>query len=400
LQPDQNLTELKISNNVLRLQRFPLRRKEPLRAWDSADEFLIHELGDILDLSTKRILIFNDSFGALSLGIALIRPDVEIINICDSYTSQKSLESNRSINGLEHLKISCFDSQSNDFDDIGHIDMVVMKVPKSLAYLQYQLDILSPFLAYESTSLIAGAMAKKIHSSTLKLFEDKCGPTRTSLAKKKARLIYCQPDVSQCNSSKEGTGFLKATSIQIPQFETPINIKSYPGVFSHGKLDHGTRFLVENIDQDLIRDAQDILDLGCGTGVLGITAGLLCPHSNISFVDEFYLSTESARINARENTSEEQYKRMRFSTTYCLDGFQDQSQDLILNNPPFHDAGAKTSHIAMDMFKASHATLRKSGRLIVVANRHLGYHIQLKRLFGNCKTLLGNSKFVILEAVR
>jgi 16S rRNA (guanine1207-N2)-methyltransferase len=38
------------------------------------------------------------------------------------------------------------------------------------------------------------------------------------------------------------------------------------------------------------------------------------------------------------------------------------------------------------------------GILHVVGNRHLGYHIKLKRLFGNCKTIASNGKFVILQA--
>jgi 16S rRNA (guanine1207-N2)-methyltransferase len=38
--------------------------------------------------------------------------------------------------------------------------------------------------------------------------------------------------------------------------------------------------------------------------------------------------------------------------------------------------------------------------LRVVGNRHLGYHLKLKKLFGNCETVAGNAKFVILKAVR
>lgn len=41
------------------------------------------------------------------------------------------------------------------------------------------------------TRIIAGAKARDIHTSTLELFEKVLGPTTTTLAWKKARLINC-----------------------------------------------------------------------------------------------------------------------------------------------------------------------------------------------------------------
>ncbi|MSE19572.1 23S rRNA (guanine(1835)-N(2))-methyltransferase, partial [Pantoea agglomerans] len=42
------------------------------------------------------------------------------------------------------------------------------------------------------TVILAAARAKEIHNSTLQLFEQIIGETKTSLAWKKARLIYSQ----------------------------------------------------------------------------------------------------------------------------------------------------------------------------------------------------------------
>lgn len=36
----------------------------------------------------------------------------------------------------------------------------------------------------------------------------------------------------------------------------------------------------------------------------------------------------------------------------------------------------------------------------MVGNRHLGYHVKLKRLFGNSELVAGDRKFVVLRAVR
>ncbi|MFD8963075.1 methyltransferase, partial [Streptomyces anulatus] len=38
--------------------------------------------------------------------------------------------------------------------------------------------------------------------------------------------------------------------------------------------------------------------------------------------------------------------------------------------------------------------------LWVVGNRHLSYHTHLRRIFGNCTTVAGDPKFVVLRAVK
>jgi 16S rRNA m(2)G 1207 methyltransferase (EC 2.1.1.52)/23S rRNA m(2)G-1835 methyltransferase (EC 2.1.1.52) len=68
---------------------------------------------------------------------------------------------------------------------------VLIKVPKTLAMLEYQLLRLREVVTPE-TRIIAAGKVKEIHNSTLGLFEQILGTTKTSLAWKKARLIYSQ----------------------------------------------------------------------------------------------------------------------------------------------------------------------------------------------------------------
>ncbi|MGW3746830.1 class I SAM-dependent methyltransferase, partial [Streptomyces sp. NPDC005146] len=76
------------------------------------------------------------------------------------------------------------------------------------------------------------------------------------------------------------------------------------------------------------------------------------------------------------------------------------SVDLVLNNPPFHSHQATTDATARTMFHGARTALRQGGELWVVGNRHLGYHTQLRRTFGNCTTVAGDPKFVVLRAVK
>jgi 16S rRNA (guanine1207-N2)-methyltransferase len=52
------------------------------------------------------------------------------------------------------------------------------------------------------------------------------------------------------------------------------------------------------------------------------------------------------------------------------------------------------------MFTGAHRALRPGGELWVVGNRHLGYHLKLRRLFGGCEVVAGHPKFVLLRATR
>jgi len=83
-----------------------------------------------------------------------------------------------------------------------------------------------------------------------------------------------------------------------------------------------------------------------------------------------------------------------------LEDFAPASADLVLCNPPFHQQQAVGDQIAKRFFKQVHTVLRPGGELWVIGNRHLGYHVTLKRLFGNADVVASNAKFVILRVVR
>jgi 16S rRNA (guanine1207-N2)-methyltransferase len=54
----------------------------------------------------------------------------------------------------------------------------------------------------------------------------------------------------------------------------------------------------------------------------------------------------------------------------------------------------------MRMFSDARDALRPGGELWVIGNRHLGYHVKLRRLFGNSELIASDPKFVVLRAVK
>ena len=91
---------------------------------------------------------------------------------------------------------------------------------------------------------------------------------------------------------------------------------------------------------------------------------------------------------------------MQFSVKDCLREVDDNSADLILNNPPFHQNNAVGDEVAWQMFNQSKSVLKHEGELWIIGNRHLGYHIKLKKIFNNCEVIATNKKFVILRSIK
>lgn len=376
------------------LQRFPLlgqgKKKQNLQAWDAADAYLLHHLADqkMLD-ENKRLLIVNDNFGGLSIPLHQYHPVV----MTDSYLAVQAIANNSDVNHIDEDIISIIDSLQDPAEALqGSADIVAIKIPKSLAMLEDQLHRIRSVIT-DSTKIIATGMTKNIHMSTMALFEKILGPTKTSLARKKARLIFCEFDKELVVAENPYPEKFK-TGYQLD--DDDIEILSHAGVFSRDKLDIGSRLFLENMPVD--ERYKTIVDLGCGNGVLGLMAAIKNPSAKIIFTDESYMAVESAIANFMSVFGET--REAEFLQTDCLQGVENDSASLILCNPPFHQNNAINDDVAWQMFTESKAALTNKGELWVIGNRHLGYHAKLKHLFGSCDVIASNKKFTLLRAVK
>jgi 23S rRNA (guanine1835-N2)-methyltransferase len=376
------MEKLTLPQGEFQLTRYPRRTREMLRAWDAADEYLLHHLHENqLPDAHSSVWILNDSFGALSLALADYRPWVS----SDSYLAHRGILENLQDNNLPAENIRLLSSLQSP---AGSFDLVLVKIPRNLALLEDQLHRIQPHLRAE-TLVIGAGMVKTIHTSTLDLWARLIGPTHTSLAKKKARLIFSQPDIEKKIgvSPYPGQYILEGTDYRI------IN---HANVFSRDSLDIGTRFFLEQIPRSA--NFHNIVDLGCGNGIVGLIAAERNPEAELTFVDESFMAIASAKINFHNAFGD--HRNAHFQVTDCLSGIPPNSADLVLNNPPFHRQGAVGDATAWQMFSQSRDVLVQGGELWLVGNRHLAYHTKLKRLFGNCKVIASNRKFVILKAAK
>jgi 23S rRNA (guanine1835-N2)-methyltransferase len=375
-------TQAQLGDNTFTLERFPLDQKNrSLQAWDSADEYLINHVSEHYP-DCRSLLILNDSFGALSCYFS--QQQLTVCSVNDSYISHQAAAYNLAANNIPSTQFSQLDSLSALPEDV---DLVIIKVPRTLGFLQYQLSELSEVLP-PGTPVIGSAKTKDVHNSTIKAFEQFIGETKTSLAVKKSRLI-----ISQAQGGYKAADFPVTWELEGTEFK----ITNHANVFSRDSLDIGARFFFNYLPQT--PKAKTIIDLGCGNGVVGLMTLSRCPNASVTFVDESYMAVESARLNVELNM-EEKYEQCKFIENDCLSGFARETADIVLCNPPFHQAQAVTDHIAWQMFKQAKDTLKEGGELRIIGNRHLDYHDKLNRMFGNCKLLGSNKKFVVLSATK
>jgi 16S rRNA G1207 methylase RsmC len=359
------------------LARFPMQNNTPLRAWDAADEYLLSHLDEHKLLAqSDKILIINDSFGALSLSLQ----QYSVQNWSDSFMSHQACLNNFQDNARVNTSRLIPSTEQPQ----GQFDVVLIKVPKTLALLEDFLIRLKAHI-HSDTNIIAAAMLKHLPKSALILFEKILGHSRTSLAKKKARLIFTRYEQTQTHlQSPYPSHYLESS--------TGLTLQHHANVFSKDKLDIGTRFLLQQFKH--LGNAEHIVDLGCGDGILGIMAQKQMPSASLNFIDESYMAIASAQYNYQQVFAD---KVANFTVSHALQKLQ-QPADLILCNPPFHQQHSISDFIAWQMFQQSQQQLKKGGELWIVGNRHLNYHSKLKKLFGNCRQIAANRKFTVLAA--
>ncbi|MFH9063504.1 methyltransferase [Streptomyces coeruleorubidus] len=367
------------------LTRFPEDPRDRLRAWDASDEYLLRYLAQEGVPLSGTVVVVGDRWGALVTALAEHRP----AQITDSHLTQEATRANLARHGVEPGAVRLLTTQD---PPPGRVDVLLVRVPKSLALLEDQLLRLAPAV-HAGTVVVGTGMVKEIHTSTLRLFERILGPTRTSLAEKKARLIFCTPD-----PALERPGSPWPYVYTLPDGIGPASgrtVVNHAGVFCADRLDIGTRFFLEHLPGG--GDGRRVVDLGCGNGVVGTAVALSDPAAEVLFVDESFQAVASAEATYKANGVP---GHAEFRVGDGLAGVPSDSVDLVLNNPPFHSHQATTDATAWRMFTGARRALRPGGELWVIGNRHLGYHVKLRKLFGNSRLVASDPKFVVLKAVK
>lgn len=359
--------------------------RSPLRAWDAADELALRHLASAG--ATGETVLVGDTWGALATALAETRPTVVI----DSYVAGRAIGANLRANGIDGALVHIA-TPSAALPE--RVDVAVLKVPKTIALLEHELHRLAPSL-HEGSVVVGAGMARHVHSSTIALFERIVGPTTTSRAEKKARLLHATVAADRPTVPSPWPQDVEVT----PPGGEPLTLVAHAGVFSSQHLDPGTALLLAHLPEPGAHHSA--VDLGCGTGVVGTVLARRDPDLHVTFVDDSPLAVASARATFRRALGDE--RDARFTVGDALLDLADGepiAPDLIAVNPPFHRDHAVGDATAWQMFSEAQRVLQPGGELLVVGNQHLAYHAKLTRLFGKgrVEVVASDPRFVVLRA--
>lgn len=186
-----------------------------------------------------------------------------------------------------------------------------------------------------------------------------------------------------------------ATIIIEAQEHAPLvdgRFQTAPGMFSHDRIDAGSRLLAECLPADLNGTAADFC---AGWGFLSAELAQRTGVARIDLYEADHASLEAAKHNmARLAPALDAHFHALDLTTEKVE----RIYDVIVMNPPFHLGRAADPALGQNMIRAASAALKPRGRLFMVANRGLPYEAMLKARFTGCKAIADANGFMVWMA--
>ena len=164
------------------------------------------------------------------------------------------------------------------------------------------------------------------------------------------------------------------------------------GVFSKNHVDIATSFLIKTIYDEV---NGEVLDVGCGYGVIGITMAKNPAVTMVTMLDINHRALELSKRNSEKNKVSSKVKIVE------SDGFENinEKYDTIITNPPIR-AGKS---VIYKMYEDAKEHLKEGGILYLVINKKHGAPSTitfLNTLFGNCEVLDKKTGFNVIKCVK
>ncbi|MBT2594798.1 class I SAM-dependent methyltransferase [Arthrobacter sp. ISL-72] len=358
------------------LRRFPDVEAANLQAWDATDKLLLETAAELLTPGS-RIAVIGDRYGALTLG-ALAAYGVRDVRVHqDLITGERALRNNAAALGIA----DGFEQLPLGPALLSGADAVLMQLPKTLAELAEMADAVARYAA-PHTVLFAGGRIKHMSLGMNTVLQRRFSDVQPQLARQKSRVLVAR-------NAPPVTGeppFPVVDRIS----ELDLTVCARGAVFAGTKLDIGTRFLLRFLPD--MPSAENVVDLGCGTGILAAMYARSHPGSAVTATDQSAAAVDSARATAEANGLAGQVTVLQDD---AMDSVPDGSADLILLNPPFHLGASVHAGAGLKLIRAAGRVLAPGGELWTVYNSHLQYLPALERFVGPTRVAGKNAKFTV-----
>lgn len=162
------------------------------------------------------------------------------------------------------------------------------------------------------------------------------------------------------------------------------------GIFSADGIDPASRLLAANLPERL---KGRVADLGAGWGYLASEILKRPDVAALDLVESDDAALDCARINVTD-------PRARFHWADATGWTAEKPLDTIIMNPPFHEGRKGVPDLGRAFIRNAARNLAPSGRLYMVANRHLPYEAALRESFREVDELPGDNRFKLFAASR
>jgi len=170
-----------------------------------------------------------------------------------------------------------------------------------------------------------------------------------------------------------------------------LKFKTTWGLFSPRNIDEGSELLLNNIQ---VNKNDNILDLGCGYGPIGLTLAKIACNGETLLVDKDFKAVEYTQKNILLNQIDN-------ASALLSNGFDQVGHKrfhLIVSNIP-----AKVGNEMLWLFlHDAYMSLEEGGRLVVVTISGLSKFMkrEFKAQFGNYKKLKQGKTYTVAEAIK
>ena len=168
-----------------------------------------------------------------------------------------------------------------------------------------------------------------------------------------------------------------------------LTFRTDAGVFSRGEVDAGTKLLLEALPEEM---DGEILDLGCGWGVIGVSIARKWPGTRVTMADVNTRALDLSRENAKRNRAE--VTCVESDGMAALEG---RTFDAVVTNPPIR-AGKQ---VIYKMFADAAKSLKPGGALYLVIRKQQGAESCMKylqTLYAHVEKIDKSGGFWVLKA--
>lgn len=333
--------------------------------------------------------------GLFSTVASLGRGAANVILTDRSAVSVEAARRTIAANGIQNAQVFAGHGSAPLDPDL-RADVVAIRIPtEKLALLQLLSDAFM-LLRSGGQCAIAGATNEGIKSAAT-LLESIFGNATVLGTDSGSRAVVA---VKRAPTPSD-TAILANPFLQHDAFHTidvelrgmPMRLFSRPGVFSWEHLDEGTAILADVME---VQPGDDVLDLGCGSGALGLLAAQRSGTGRVTLLD---VDSEAVRCASRAIATAG-LANCRVLISDVASAVQTERVDRVITNPPFHIGKNTDLEVPTQFILDAWRVLKPGGQLQLVANRTLPYEKIVYETFGNLTTTHDGPRFKVLSAQR